>query len=69
MIYYKPLWSIMSKKKATTYTLREKYGMSHATVQRLQANKPVSTYTLNKLGEILECQLKDIAEFIPDGMQ
>ena len=27
----------MAKKKATTYTLRVTFGMSHATVQRLQS--------------------------------
>ena len=50
----------------TTYTLRFKHGMSHATVQRLQADMPVSTHTLNRLCEILDCRLEDIAVYIPD---
>jgi len=66
MICYDPLWKTMAKKKFTTYTLREKYNMSHSTVQRLQANMPVSTHTLNKLCKILDCSLSDIAEYIPD---
>ena len=66
MICYAPLWETMKKQKATTYTLRVKHGMSHATVQRLQANSPVSTHTLNKLCEILNCRLEDIAEYVPD---
>ncbi|WP_325228146.1 helix-turn-helix domain-containing protein [Oscillibacter sp.] len=40
--------------------------MSHATVQRLQANMPVSTHTLNKLCTILNCRLEDVAEYVPD---
>ena len=40
--------------------------MSHATVQRLQKDMPVSTHTLNKLCEILDCRLEDIAVYIPD---
>ena len=40
--------------------------MSHATVQRLQRNEPVTTHTLNKLCEILDCELSDIAEYVPD---
>lgn len=66
MISYAPLWKTMKKQKATTYTLRVKHGMSHATVQRLQADMPVSTHTLNKLCAILQCRLEDIAEYIPD---
>ena len=57
MISYAPLWKTMAAKNATTYTLRVKHNMSHATVQRLQANQPVSTHTLNKLCSILDCRL------------
>lgn len=51
---------------APAAVLRVKYGMSHATVQRLQADLPVSTHTLNKLCAILECPLDAVAEYIPD---
>ncbi len=66
MIRYAPLWKTMAEQKVTTYTLRFKHGMSHATVQRLQADMPVSTHTLNKLCTILHCRLEDVAEYIPD---
>ena len=66
MIIYDPLWRTMALRKVTTYTLREKCGISHATIQRLQANMPVSTYTLNRLCKILDCRLDDIAVYIPD---
>ena len=66
MICYAPLWETMKKKKVTTYTLRVKHEMSYATVQRLQRNEPVTTHTLNKLCQILDCSLSDIAEYIPD---
>ena len=66
MISYKPLWETMAKKGCTTYTLRFKYGMSHATVQRLQKDQPVSTHTLNKLCQKLDCRLDEIAVYIPD---
>ena len=66
MICYDPLWKTMENQKATTYTLRVKRGMSHATVQRLQANQPVSTHTLDKLCRILNCRLEDVATYIPD---
>lgn len=66
MICYAPLWKTMAAQNVTTYTLRFKHGMSHATVQRLQADMPVSTHTLNKLCTILNCRLEDIAEYVPD---
>ncbi len=66
MIRYAPLWKTMAEQKVTTYTLRFRHGMSHATVQRLQADMPVSTHTLNKLCSILHCRLEDVAEYVPD---
>lgn len=56
----------MREKGVTTYTLRIKHAMSHATVQRLQKNMPVSTVTLNRLCEILDCPLADVAAYEKD---
>lgn len=66
MIRYDPLWKTMAKKKATTYTLRVTFGMSHATVLRFQSNLPVTTHTLDKLCKSLDCRLEDIVEYVPD---
>lgn len=66
MMRYTPLWKTMAEQKVTTYTLRVKYEMSHATVQRLQADMPVSTHTLNKLCKILNCRVEDVIEYVPD---
>ncbi len=69
MISYAPLWETMKRKGATTYTIRNKnvYGkISGSTLARLQNNESVSTNTLNILCKILECNLSDIAEYIPD---
>ena len=66
MICYTPLWKTMAEQGPTTYTLRFKHGMSHATVQRLQMDMPVSTHTLDKLCTILDCRVEDIIEYVPD---
>ena len=66
MICYTPLWETMKKQKVTTYTLRFKHGISHATVQRLQKDMPISTYTLNRLCTILDCRVEDVLVFVPD---
>ncbi len=66
MIRYTPLWETMKKRGTTTYTLRVKEGMSHATVQRLQKDLPVSTLTLDRLCSILNCRIEDVVEYVPD---
>ena len=66
MIRYTPLWNTMEKQKVTTYTLRVKKGMSHATVQRLQKDLPVSTHTLDRLCSILNCRIEYVVEYVPD---
>ena len=60
MIHYNSLWETMSNKHFTTYTLREKHNIGHGTVQRLQKNMPVSTYTLDRLCKILDCRLDEV---------
>ena len=65
MIVYEPLWRTMADQNVTTYTLRFKHGMSYATVQRLQANMPVSTHTLNKLCAIFDYPIQGSAEYSP----
>lgn len=66
MISYKPLWETMRKKSATTYTLRNKGGVSGSTLLRLQAGESVSTNTLDAICKILHCTVSEIVEFIPD---
>lgn len=69
MISYAPLWETMKRKGANTYTLRNKKNsenISGSTLLRLQNNESVSTNTLNTLCNILECDLSDIVEYIPD---
>ncbi len=71
MISYAPLWKTMEKKKATTYTLRNKgqsYSISSSTMKRLKTNQSVSSNTLDALCHLLDCSLSDIAEFVPDKM-
>ena len=56
----------MNNKKVSTYFLREKAGIDSKTIRRLKANENIETKTLNKICSVLECRLKDIAEFIED---
>ena len=69
MISYAPLWETMKRRKATTYTLRNKgnpYTVSGSTMERLKSGNPVSTNTLDAICAILNCKIPDIIEFVPD---
>ena len=64
MIRFDKLWEIMNQKGASTYTLREKYGIDGKTINRLKNNKNTETKTLNKLCVALNCRLEDIVEYV-----
>ena len=66
MISYEPLWKTMEIKKATTYTLQVKGGISSSTIRRMKANESVSTNTLDALCKILDCKLEDVAVYLPE---
>ena len=66
MICFDRLWALMERKGVSTYMLREQCGIDSKTVRRLKANENMETKTLNKLCQFLDCQLEDIAQFIPD---
>ncbi|MCI9605764.1 MAG: helix-turn-helix transcriptional regulator [Oscillospiraceae bacterium] len=66
MISYAPLWRTMKAQGATTYTLQVRGEISSSTVRRLKAGESVSTNTLDALCRILECELSEIVEYIPD---
>ena len=67
MIIFNKLWNLLEEKGLSTYTLREKCGIDSKTIRRLKANENIETKTLNKLCNILDCKLEDIAEFIKDN--
>ena len=66
MIVFNKLWETMKEKGFSTYTLREKCGIDSKTVRRLKANENIETKTLNKLCEVLDCQIEDIMEFVKE---
>ena len=67
LISYAPLWRTMAERSATTYTLQVKGQISSSTIRRLKAGESVSTNTLDALCKILQCDLHDIIEYLPDN--
>jgi DNA-binding Xre family transcriptional regulator len=56
----------MEFKKATTYTLQVKGGISSSTIRRMKANESISTNTLDMLCKVLDCKIEEILVFVPD---
>jgi len=56
----------MQKKGISQYKLTKEYGVSNGQLDRLRKNEHVSTYTLDKLCTILDCNLEDIAQYRKD---
>lgn len=67
MISYEPLWKTLKQKNISQYQLINKHGISAGQLSRLRANNHVSTHTLERLCNILDCQLADIAIFQNDN--
>lgn len=66
MIVFDRLWQTMKEKNVSTYTLREKHDFHTDTIRNLRNNHNITTNTLSKLCEILNCRLEDIAEYKQD---
>ncbi|MBQ9355391.1 MAG: helix-turn-helix transcriptional regulator [Clostridia bacterium] len=60
MISFEPFYQTLKKRKMTTYTLINKYGVSRSLLDRLKHNKPISTQTLDDLCNYLECDVEDV---------
>lgn len=66
MITYRPLWKTMKEKNISSYKLRKDYEFSAHTISRLRKDGGTSTWMINRLCEILDCRVEDVAEYIPD---
>ena len=67
MIDYSPFWNTLKYSKENWYTLTKKYNLSDSTLHRLKHNKDVSMKTINDLCRILNCNIKDIAKYVPSN--
>ena len=69
MISFAPLRKLLEERHITTYYLRNKCGqfnLDSKTIQRLMNDQSVSTYTINALCNILECDVSQLMTFTPD---
>lgn len=64
MIVYKDVLSKLLKAGYTTTRLRREKILSECVLSRIRNNEPISTTTLDKLCQLLDCQPADLMEYV-----
>ena len=67
MITYEKLWALMKEKGVSRYALIKRYNISPGQITRLKRNESVSTHTIDVFCKILNCDVGDIMQYIPDS--
>lgn len=65
-ISYKKLWKLLIDKDMRKKDLRALTGVSTTTMSRLSKDENVSTEMISKICCVLNCDVGDIMEFVPD---
>jgi len=63
---YNSLWKKLIDKGMSKTDLRIATGMSSGTLARLSKCEPVETTTLEKICRVLQCNIGDIMDYVPD---
>lgn len=66
MIKYDKLWTTMKNKGITQYDLYTYYNVNRSQLARLRHNQNVQANTIDKLCNILDCDVEDIMTHTKD---
>ena len=66
MVSYKKLWKLLIDKGLNKKKLMEMTGLSSSSMSKLTKGENVTTDMLCKICEALDCDFKDIMEYMPD---
>lgn len=65
-VSYKKLWKILIDKDMKKKNLQKAAGVSWASITKLSKGETVSMDVLIKICKVLECDVGDVMELIPD---
>ena len=65
-ISYNKLWKLLIDKKMNKTMLRQKARLSATTVAKMGKDKPVAMESMLKICKVLNCDIGDIVEAIPN---
>lgn len=63
---YNGLWKLLIDKGIKKMELRDRLGISNSTLAKLGKNEPVALSVLEKICSVLNCQIGDIVQYVPD---
>lgn len=66
MVSYKKLWILLITKDLNKKKLMELTGIGTSSIAKLTKGENVTTSVLCRICEALECDFKDIMEYIPE---
>ena len=66
---YKKLWKLLIDRDMKKKDLRMLTGLSSSTIAKITKNEPVSTEVLVKICSVLQCDIGDIMEMIPEDKE
>lgn len=69
MIVFYKLWDKMNRMGIRKKDLKDKKIISAATINKMKNNEIVTTESIDKLCEYLQCQPEEIMEFIPNSSE
>ena len=65
-VSYKKLWKLLIDRDMNKSDLRRETGVSSATIAKLTHGDDVKTSVLTRVCEVLDCNIEDIMEVVPD---
>lgn len=68
-ISYRPLWVMLAQREMTKKELREKSGISTASLAKLGKGENLTTDVLLKICEALDCNINEILETVPETIE
>ena len=66
---YKKLWKLLIDRDMKKKDLRELTKISSSTIAKMTKNEPVSTDVLIQICAVLNCDVGDIMEIVPDNKE
>ena len=69
IVYKVNVLAVLKEKGYNTTKLRKEKLLGESTIQQLRENKLVSWKNIDRLCELLDCQIGDILEYIEKGRE
>lgn len=63
MITYDVFWETLKERKISQYKLISHYKVSKGLLDRMKKNQSITTYSINNLCDILQCDIADIVVY------